>query len=212
MASKTADKSASGSQSQPATIFGNGFPTVVLASKSPRREALLKQVGLEPKVIPGHVNEAVFHRTFKEARPLVTALSQAKCRSVAADYADALVVAADTVVTVDGVVLGQPATDEDALAMLKRLQGKAHEVVTSISVSYKGRMLTDCQSTTVVMHQMDDETLARYVATGEPMDKAGGYAIQGAASAFIERIEGCYFNVVGLSLSTFRQLVGHLVG
>ncbi len=209
---KSATKPNSKQKTGTHSIFGAPFPPVVLASQSPRRQALMEQLYLTPKLVPAHVNEVVFHNTFKEARALVTALSQAKCRSVAGDYGDSLVIAADTVVTIDGQVLGKPADAVEATTMLKQLQGNTHEVVTSISVNYRGRMLTDCQTTAVTMQQLDDDTIARYVATGEPMDKAGAYAIQGAAGAFIEKIDGCYFNVVGMSLSTLRQLIGHLVG
>ncbi len=213
-ADSTAPKKDKTSSKKPAaeSIFGSPFPPVVLASQSPRRKELLGQIGLSPKMVPAHVNEVVFHQTFKEARALVTALSQAKCRSVVGNYDDSLVIAADTVVTVDGIVLGKPKDEADARNMLSQLQGQTHEVVTSISVNYRGRMLTDCQTTAVTMQQLDDGMIARYVATGEPMDKAGAYAIQGMAGAFVEKIDGCYFNVVGMSLSTLRQLIGHLVG
>ncbi|MFN8614664.1 MAG: Maf family protein [Vampirovibrionales bacterium] len=188
------------------------LPPVVLASQSPRRKELLETLGLQPEVAAANVDEALFEKTFQEPKALVTALSQAKCRTVAKQHANSLVIAADTVVVLDGKALGKPATAADAERMLTLLQGREHQVITSISVSYKGRSLTDCQVTRVWLTPLDPETVAAYVATKEPMDKAGAYAIQGQAGAFVERIDGCYFNVVGMSLATLRQLVDHLLG
>ncbi|MDH4378573.1 MAG: Maf family protein [Vampirovibrionales bacterium] len=200
-------------QASPASVlFGQAtLPPVVLASQSPRRKELLETLGFEPEVVPANVDEALFERTFSEPKALATALSQVKCRTVAKTHPNSLVIAADTVVVVDNQILGKPSSTADAERMLNLLQGRQHQVISSISVSYKGRSLTDCQTTLVTFNSLDPDTIAAYVATGEPMDKAGAYAIQGLAGAFIESVDGCYFNVVGLSLSTLRQLVGHLL-
>lgn len=220
MSSKTAASSKAvtsalrpSNQANPASVLFSGatLPPVVLASQSPRRKELLETLGFEPEIVPAQVDEALFERTFSEPKALATALSQVKCRTVAKNHPNSLVIAADTVVVVEGQILGKPTVNTDAERMLEQLQGRQHQVISSISVSYKGRSLTDCQTTLVTFNTLDPDTIASYVATGEPLDKAGAYAIQGLAGAFIDRVDGCYFNVVGLSLSTLRQLVSHLL-
>jgi septum formation protein len=193
-------------------LFEQHLPPVVLASQSPRRLELLTMVGIQPEVVPANINEAVFHNTFRDAKALVTALAQAKCRAVAKQRPEHVVIAADTVVTLDNQVLGQPVDKADAKRMLTLIQGNTHTVATSISVYFNGRVLTDCQLTDVTMQPLDEHTIERYIATDEPMDKAGAYAVQGIGGAFVESINGCYFNVMGLSLNSLYALLRHLVG
>lgn len=137
------------------------------------------------------------------------AAAAAKARLVAGDHPNAVVIGADTVVTVDGRALGKPADACDADAMLRLLSGREHSVITGVAVISPHGEHASFESSKVWFAEMSDEQIAAYVSTGEPMDKAGAYGIQGRASAFIERIEGCYFNIVGLPL--FR-LAGMLAG
>lgn len=193
-------------------LLGRSLPPIVLASRSPRRFELLTMLGIQPEVVPAELDETLFHRTFNDAKALVTALSQAKCRVVAKQRPEHVVIAADTVVTINGETLGQPVDEADAARMLEMLQGQTHHVATSISVFFNNRVLTDCQVTAVTMQPLDATTIARYVATGEPMDKAGAYAIQGLGGSFISGIDGCYFNVMGMSVNSLASLLRHLVG
>jgi septum formation protein len=134
----------------------------------------------------------------------VCRLAQQKAATVAGD---GIVLGADTVVVVDGRILEKPTDPGDAIRMLRLLQGRTHEVVTGICLRKGTQSLVDSETTMVRFIRLDDDTIVRYVATGEPLDKAGAYAIQGLASKYIDRIEGCYFNVVGLPISlVWRRL------
>ena len=143
---------------------------------------------------------------------LVTTLAAAKAREVAGrpeTPEDAWVLAADTVVVLDGQVLGKPADAAEARAMLARLAGRTHRVHTGVALTRArdGLLVADVEVSAVTMAPLDAATIARYVATGEPLDKAGAYAVQGLGSIFVERIEGCYFNVVGLPLARTARLL-----
>ncbi|MFO7245443.1 MAG: Maf family protein [Thermaerobacter sp.] len=191
--------------------------TLLLASSSPRRRELLAQIGLDFTVVPSGVDEDDLMRRLQAAGPvppeaLVTSLAAAKAREVASRPSTppgALVLAADTVVVLDGDVLGKPADEAHARQMLGRLAGRVHRVMSGVAVARArhGLLLADVEVTAVRMAPMDPETIARYVATGEPLDKAGSYAVQGLGSVLVERIEGCYFNVVGLPLARTVRLL-----
>lgn len=184
------------------------MPELVLASESPRREMLLRQVGLDFQVVPSGVDESPPNNG---ASPEETAkgLALAKARHVASGRDSGLVIGADTVVVVDGLILGKPSGPEEAAEMIRTLGGKAHQVITGIAVvnAASGGVRSDTVVTEVRFAPLDEETIRRYVATGEPMDKAGGYAIQGYGSLLIERIDGDYFNVVGLPLRRLAELL-----
>jgi septum formation protein len=139
-------------------------------------------------------------------------LARAKARQVASRHARDLVVGADTIVTVGSRILGKPASEEDARGMLRRLSGRWHEVLTGICLmdASAGRSGSACTRSRVHMRRLSDRDIDWYLQTGEHLDKAGGYAIQGHASLFIDRIEGCYFNVVGFPVFTFARLCRRL--
>jgi septum formation protein len=179
---------------------------IVLASSSPRRRRLMKQLGLGFAVVePGPVEEV--NSGVPEEAALANALAKAK--DVAVKQRDAFVISADTVVVVGGEVLGKPASASEAEEMLTLLQGRTHRVMTALAVVHaaSGAVESDLVETRVRMLPMTSEEIRAYVGTGEPMDKAGGYAIQGLGAVLVDEIEGCYFNVVGLPLSRLAMLL-----
>lgn len=180
---------------------------IVLASASPRRQELLAQVGVSFTVVPSGVSEEVSAPMSPAA--LVEHLAVMKARDVAARHPGALVIGADTIVVVNGAVLGKPRDRADAIAMVERLAGRDHEVFTGVVVIGQGMEQVAHERTLVRFRSLTRTQVERYVDSGEPMDKAGSYAIQGRAAAFIESIQGDYFNVVGLPLSRTVQLLSH---
>ncbi|MDR3707918.1 MAG: Maf family protein [Capsulimonadaceae bacterium] len=189
---------------------------LVLASASPRRRELLSSLGLAFDVIPSTVDESLAVASLGEAPTpdrIVRALAEAKALDVAArTKGDALVLGADTIVVVDGVVLGKPESPDDAAAMLLTLAGRTHQVYTGLSlieVSEGAPGIPDSRSdaTDVEFEAFDMERARAYVATGEPLDKAGGYGIQALGALLIPRISGDYFTVVGLPLYTLGQML-----
>ncbi len=186
-------------------LFYAGRSAVVLASASPRRVALLRQVGLEFTVADPGPDRDWPGRA--EPRHGVRALALEKARRVAGRRAGALVIGADTVVVARGVRLGKPAGVAEAVEMLRRLQGRTHEVWTGLAVVRGDEQRTAAEVTRVQFVRLSEPEIAAYVATGEPLDKAGGYGIQGAAAQLVRRVEGDYSNVVGLPLARLRQLL-----
>lgn len=184
--------------------FGGPGP-VVLASASPRRVALLRQVGLEFVVADPGPDRAWPGRA--EPRNGVRAVALDKARRIAAARTEAIVIGADTIVLARGIRMGKPDTPAQAIEMLQRLQGRTHEVWTGIAVvrGDEGRTAAEC--TRVQFARMSLRDIQGYVATGEPLDKAGAYGIQGRGSMFVRRIEGDYFNVVGLPLQRLRLVL-----
>jgi len=176
---------------------------VVLASGSPRRRELLEQIGLRFEVRPADIDESV--RDGEVPTAYVHRLSVEKAAAVAV-RAGAVVIAADTTVDVDGEILGKPADDAEALAMLRQLSGRRHHVHTGVTVRIDDRSATEVVTTAVEMVAITDVDATWYVATGEPFDKAGGYAIQGAGGVFVAGVEGSVSNVVGLPLATVVAL------
>lgn len=182
---------------------------VVLASASPRRLALLQQIGIEAQVCPAAFDEV--SGAAVQAEEVVLANALGKCRAVVAAKGDALpVVAADTVVVAAGEILGKPGDAAEAVAMLQQLSGKAHKVLTGLAVSYAGKELAEVCTTQVVFRTLTDEEIKKYVATGEPLDKAGAYGIQGKGAVLVEKIDGCYNNVVGLPLTRLQLILAKL--
>jgi len=185
---------------------------LILASASPRRRELLERLGLPFEVRPSGIEEPLAAGV--PASTLATTLARAK----AADIADrlraageaALVLGADTLVVLDGQPLGKPTSQGDARAMLRALRGRSHEVVTAVVVrdaEPAGRELTEAVVSQVLMRDYTDDEIAAYVATGEPDDKAGAYAVQGRGRRLVSRVDGCYTNVVGLPLRTTARLL-----
>ncbi len=180
--------------------------SIILASGSPRRRDLLNLIHLPFEVVISGADERVSAQAPSE---LVQLLSQRKAAAVAAEHPDRVVVAADTIVYLDGEVLGKPQDAADAARMLRRLSGRAHIVYTGYTVQQGSRVVTDLAATTVHFRPLDDAEIDRYVASGEPMDKAGAYAVQGGGARFVTGIEGDFYNVIGLPLCqlvlTLRQ-------
>jgi len=177
---------------------------LVLASRSPRRSEILRQAGINFVMRPADVDETP--RAGEPPRDYVVRLAREKALAVASAPGE-IVLGADTTVVVNGQMLGKPLDAADALRMLEALSGRRHDVITGICLRSSERRIEDYAETGVWFAPLDGQEIAGYVASGEPMDKAGAYAIQGLASKFIERIEGCYFNVVGLPVAkVFRYL------
>lgn len=185
-----------------------GAPPLLLASTSPRRRFLLREAGIAFDVVaPRDVAE-----DFPPGEPpqeLVVRHALAKARSAAAAHRGRLVLGADTVVVLDGRVFGKPADEEEARAMLAQLAGRTHTVYTGLALvdGSGGRELAEAEATAVTMRPLGDEEIAYYVATGEPLDKAGAYAVQGRGALLVERVDGDYFNVVGLPLHRLSKML-----
>jgi septum formation protein len=180
---------------------------LILASASPRRRELLAQAGFTFEVRPAHVNEDP--KPGEDSIAYVTRLAREKAQAVfdAAADAGAVVLGADTTVEVDGQILAKPESAADAERMLRLLSGRTHRVMTGVAVVTKHRAEVAAEVTGVRFVTLSDAEIAAYVATGEPMDKAGAYAIQGRAGRWIPRVEGCYFNVVGLPLALVKTML-----
>ncbi len=176
---------------------------LVLASGSPRRADLLGSAGLAVEVRPADVDETIAEGESPEA--YVLRLSADKAHAMAVPHA--IVVGADTTVEIDGQVLGKPVDDADARRMLELLSGRVHRVHTGVTVIGGERTLQALVSTSVTFARLSDDTIDWYVATGEPMDKAGGYALQGAGGALVARIDGSVSNVIGLPLAETLDLL-----
>lgn len=182
---------------------------VILASASPRRQELLRQIGIDPIVCPADFNE--ISGTESEAYDVVLANAAGKCRTAVKEHGDTLpVIAADTVVVIDGKILGKPADSKEAAAMLQGLSGKVHKVLTGVAVAYQGKLEQEVCETNVVFRKLTKQEIEAYIATGEPLDKAGAYGIQGKGAVLVEKIDGCYNNVVGLPLTRLHLMLAKL--
>jgi septum formation protein len=179
---------------------------LVLASRSPRRRDILQQAGIPFVVRPMEVDETPLPG--EPARGYVARIAREKANAAAGVTANGeIVLAADTTVTIHGEILGKPVDTGDARRMLHMLSGRRHAVLTGVCIRSASRTIEDCAETGVWFARLSPEEIADYAASGEPMDKAGAYAIQGLASKFVERIEGCYFNVMGLPVAmVYRHL------
>jgi len=178
---------------------------LILASASPRRSELLRNAAIPFLVEPAHLPE----QPLPDEKPLDYAqrLARGKALTVHARHPDDAVLGADTVVVVDEHLLEKPADERDAVRMLRLLSGRAHQVITGVSLVAPGFERTEAEITQVVFSALSEDEIGYYVETGEPMGKAGAYAIQGIASRWIERIDGCYFNVVGLPVPRVHRML-----
>jgi septum formation protein len=177
---------------------------LVLASRSPRRAELLKAAGFDFTIRAADVDETP--RDGEDPRNYVLRIAEKKARAVQTDE-DEILLAADTTVVLGSEIMGKPVDAADAERMLRALAGKRHEVVTAICIRHGDRVKCDIASTAVWFAPLSDAEIADYVASGEPMDKAGAYGIQGLASKFIDRIDGSYSNVVGLPVALTYRLI-----
>jgi septum formation protein len=180
----------------------SNVPNLILASKSPRRRELLTLAGFQFTVRARPVEEVRAPR--EDPRDYVTRLAREKAEASFHDP-DEIVLGADTTVVLDDRILEKPPHAASAKAMLRALSCREHVVLTGICLKHRGGTIVDCESTRVSFVALDEREIEDYVASGEPMDKAGAYAIQGLASKFVDRIEGCYFNVMGLPLALFYK-------
>jgi septum formation protein len=187
---------------------------IVLASASPRRKELLAQAGYQFEVVPANVPEE--RRPDEDPIAFVTRLAQEKAQAVfdqlrLVSSEDRLVVlGADTIVVTGEETLGKPVDAADAARMLRLLSGRTHQVITGVCLISKEGAQVAAETTSVTMRDLSEKEIADYIATGEPMDKAGAYAIQGHAARWIPRIEGCYFNVVGLPIARVASMIDGL--
>ena len=182
-------------------------PKIILASNSPRRRELLTQIGLSFTVSPADVDESILPGESPEAYAVRVALDKARTAAVRAR--EGIVIAADTIVVIGDSILGKPADAKEAAGMLAMLAGKEHRVVTALAVmdAVTTKSVTRTSVTMVWFRDLTRREIDAYVATGEPMDKAGAYGIQERGALLVDRIEGCYSNVVGLPLSLLGEML-----
>lgn len=180
---------------------------IVLASTSPRRFWLLEGLGLKINIIRSKVKESKFD--IRNPEKLAKTLALAKAQGATRKVGKGIVIGADTIVVLRGKVLGKPEDEREAKAMLRKLSGRTHEVMTGLAVvdASTGKKTIDCVRTKVKFRKLTEEEISSYVATGEPLDKAGAYGIQGRAGVFVEKIDGCYCNVVGLPLARLAEIL-----
>ena len=178
---------------------------IILASKSPRRKELLSEITNDFDIVTRDVNEDL--PTEVHPRDGVELLAVRKGAAVAEEYPEAMVISSDTLVEVDGCPLGKPADENEAFEMLRRLSGRAHNVHTGVAVHFCGKVFSGTDTTEVVFRQMSDAEIWDYISTGEPMDKAGAYGIQGLGGRFVSEYRGSFDTVVGLSVSLTRRLM-----
>lgn len=183
---------------------------IVLASASPRRADLLRKIGLQFKIQIADIDEKINSNLNPSEQ--VKNLARHKAQAVASKLSSGLVLGADTIVVKDNEVLGKPGSPDEARQMLSKLSGCVHQVLTGVALidAEKGKILIDFESTLVYFRKLSEEEISAYVKTGEPLDKAGAYGIQEKGATLVERIEGCYFNVVGLPIvrviKMFKQM------
>jgi septum formation protein len=182
-------------------------PRVVLASGSPRRRELLALVGIAHEVIPANIDES--YLTGETPRAHAERLAREKAAALGAAE-DAVVIGSDTIVVVDGDVLGKPRDRAHAAEMLRRLSGRSHVVMTGVAARWRGRLVSGLEEVGVTFRTLSDADIERYIDTGEPMDKAGAYGIQGYGATIVERVDGDYFAVMGLALNRLVRLLRSL--
>ncbi len=181
---------------------------LILASASPRRRELLELAGYDFRVVTSEVEEIINPQL--EPNELVMSLAEQKAGAVAEKSPESAVIGADTVVVLDGRIMGKPKDEQDAIRMLKQLSGRVHDVYTGVCIVIAGNAHSFFECTRVRFCELCDDEIAAYVATGEPMDKAGAYGIQGKGCVLVEGIEGDYFNVVGFPVSRFCREIKRL--
>jgi septum formation protein len=189
------------------------LPTIILASASPRRAELLRAAGIAFEIHPAHVDEDV--HAGETPDEYVLRVAAAKARAIASQLPGRVVLAADTTVVIDGEILGKPRDDDEARRMLQMLSGRVHEVLSGVCVigpAEPGHYELRLARTSVEFAPLTKDEIEWYVASAEPMDKAGAYAIQGLASRFVTSVEGSYSNVVGLPIALVYQMLGSIGG
>ena len=177
--------------------------SIILASQSPRRQELIRSITSDVRVIVSKVQEILPDGIAPEA--VAEYLAGIKAEAVAADHPDDVVIGADTVVILDGEVLTKPCGAEDAARMLRALSGKTHSVITGCAILKAGRRVSFSEITRVEFYPLSEREITEYIATGEPFDKAGAYGIQGRGCVLVKRIEGDFFNVVGLPVARLKR-------
>jgi septum formation protein len=184
--------------------------TLILASESPRRAELLRQVAIPFRIVPPAVSEELSGKP--SPQEMVALLALRKARAVSDQLPDGYILGADTVVLHGETVLGKPIDSEDAARMLRLLSGGRHSVLTGLALvnAANGYLLERLSLTQVWIKALADDEIKAYIATGEPFDKAGAYGIQGKGALLVEKIEGCYFNVVGLPLSLLNEMIAEM--
>ena len=183
-------------------------PRIVLASSSPRRRELLTLIGIPHAVRPADIDET--YLAGEQPRGHAERLAREKAATIAAREPEALIIGSDTIVVVDGDVLGKPADQVEAARMLERLSGRAHTVVTAVAVAWRGETRSAVEEVGVVFHSLSRRDIDAYIATGEPMDKAGAYGIQGYGATIVARVSGDYFAVMGLPLQRLIRVLDEL--
>ena len=178
-------------------------PRVILASASPRRRELLTLVGITHEVLPADIDESYLPGEMPHAH----AERLARGKASAIDVSDAVTIGSDTIVVVDGDVLGKPRDRAHAAEMLRRLSGRSHVVLTGVAVRWRGELVSGVEEVGVTFRALSDDEIERYIDTGEPMDKAGAYGIQGYGATIVERVDGDYFAVMGLALNLLVRLM-----
>ncbi len=183
------------------------MPELILASASPRRREILRSLGMKFLVDPSHIREPE-RKSDEPPSSYVRRMARMKAKAAGGRYDSGIVIGADTVVVLDNRLLGKPVSREDARRMLAALSGRWHEVLSGVCLfdCSKGKSRSDSVDSRVHFRRLDASDIQWYLNTGEYRDKAGAYAIQGYASLFIDRIEGCYFNIVGFPVSLFEKL------
>lgn len=180
----------------------------ILASTSPRRHQLLELIGIKHHVRPADIDET--QMSGEDPAVYAERVAREKANVIAAKMREALVIGADTIVVIDDVVLGKPKDEQDAQRMLERLSGRTHVVMTAVAASYEGKTVSTVEKVSVTFRRLSNEEQWSYIATREPMDKAGAYGIQGFGATIVTRIDGDYFAVMGLSVVRLVELIGLL--
>lgn len=178
---------------------------MILASSSPRRQELLQQIGVKFEIIPSDCDEIMDENISPQELVMENALKKARDIASRSSYRD-VVLGADTVVAIDKKIFGKPMDEQEAKEMLSKLAGCCHDVYTGIALVVNGKEYCDFAKTTVKFTEISEKEILDYIATGEPLDKAGAYGIQGKAAQYVEEIRGCYFNIVGLPLALLKKM------
>lgn len=186
----------------------SGAPSVILASQSPRRRELLTLIGIQHTVRPADIDESVHEN--EAPVPHAERLARTKASVIAEQESSAIVVGSDTIVVIDDEILGKPRDDANAAAMLRKLSGRTHTVVTAVAAAHGSQLVSAVEQVVVTFRSLSDQNISDYIATREPMDKAGAYGIQGYGATIVERIDGDYFSVMGLPLGKLIGLFAEL--
>ena len=181
---------------------------VILASQSPRRKQLLKNITETFDIIPSDADETMPEGV--SPAECAAEISRRKAFDVKARFPDSLIIGADTIVVLDNKILGKPRDEEDAFNMLSALSGNTHTVYTGLTVSFGDTTFSEAVATKVTFRTLTPDMIRRYIATGEPMDKAGAYGIQDKGAILVEKIDGDYFNVVGLPICRLAKILGDM--